>query len=60
MRASEAYRRHTDETDGLIEVLQQREREFAEKVSAAEPGGAAAVENYPVLVHKNEDIKACY
>jgi hypothetical protein len=57
MRASEAYRRHNDETDRLIGVFQQKERELAEKLNA-ELGGAEAIANHSVLVHSNADIRA--
>ncbi|WP_156642494.1 hypothetical protein [Arthrobacter sp. B6] len=57
MRASEAYRRYNDETDRLIGMLLQKERELAERV-AAEPGGAAAIKDRSVLVHSNEDLRS--
>lgn len=57
MRATEAYRRYNDETVRLIGMLQQKERELAEKV-AVEPGGTAAIKDPSVLVHSNEDLRS--
>lgn len=57
MRASEAHRRHNEETDRLIGTLRQKDREFAE-IAAAEPGGPAAMKDHAVLVTRSEALLA--
>lgn len=57
MRASEEHKRHNEETDRLIGLLKQKERELA-ALAAAEPVGTAAMKIHIVLVTRNEALLA--